>query len=173
MENLATANNFPAFYNENYLILLVRDTHCIFAYWELTRDQMQLVANGFEGEWGKVPLTLRLYDLTGLNFNGQNAHGYYDISVNPLADNYFVKEIKANHSYCIDLGVVVSEDRFITLLRSNLVKTPRDSRADGSETVTWNLLDLSIDKKSDVLIESFSSDGVYATTGILYDSNNQ
>ncbi|MHB9094884.1 MAG: DUF4912 domain-containing protein, partial [Eubacteriales bacterium] len=132
---------FPTKYNDNYIVLLVRDPHCIFGYWELSDEQMNLVAKEFQCQWGKVPLILRVYDLTGLNFDGENSHSHFDIAIHALANNYYVKEVNANRSYCVDLGVITSEGRFVTLLRSNVVLTPRDSLADGSGIVMADLLD--------------------------------
>ncbi len=132
---------FPTRYDENYLTLLVRDPNCIFAYWEFSDEQMALVAKEFGCPWGQVPLLLRIYDLTGLTFNGENEHSHFDVTVHPLANNYYVKEVSSNNAYCIDIGVMTPQGRFITLIRSNVVQTPRDSLADGSGIVMADLLD--------------------------------
>ncbi len=155
---------FPTKYNDNYLVLLVRDPHCIFAYWEFSDEQMDLVAKEFSCPWGEVPLMIRVYDLTGLNFSGDNAHSYFDIPIHPLANNYYVKEVSANHSYCIDLGVVTPDGRFVTLLRSNVVQTPRDSLADGSGVLMADLFDRLMGKKPEAAqpeTEIFSSESMY------------
>ncbi len=159
---------FPARYNENYLVLLVRDPHCIFSYWEFSDEQMGLVAKEFDCEWGEVPLIMRVYDLTGLNFAGDNAHSYFDIALHPLANNFYIKEVNSNHSYCADLGVVTPEGRFVTLLRSNVVQTPRDSLADGSGVLMADLLDRLTGRTAEVgeqtATETFSSSSVYMHT---------
>lgn len=163
---------FPSRYDDNYLVLLVRDPHCIFGYWEFSNEQMDLVTREFGCSWGDVPLILRVYDLTGLNFDGENAHGYFDLYIHPLASAYYVKDIHSNRSYCVDLGVVTSAGRFVTLIRSNVVQTPRDSLADGSGIVMTDLLDRLMtggvtggmtgsEDKVDIAAGSFSSDGVY------------
>lgn len=162
---------FPARYDENYLVLLVRDPHCIFGYWEFSDEQMDLVAREFGCQWGEVPLLLRVYDLTGVNFNGENEHSHFDVSLHPLANNYYVNDINSNNSYCVDIGVITSQGRFVTLMRSNVVQTPRESLADGSGVVMADLLDRLItekpeDKKQDqdVFAGLTSSDGVYLDT---------
>jgi len=156
---------FPTRYNDNYLALLVRDPKCIFAYWEFSDEQKDLVAREFNCSWGEVPLIMRVYDLTGLNFNGQNAHSYFDIYFHSLADNYYVKEISPNHSYCVDVGVITPDGRFVTLLRSNVVATPRDSLADGSGVVMADLLDRLQLRDEQKQTETFSSEGVYVSPG--------
>jgi len=160
---------FPARYNENHLALLVRDPHCLFAYWEFSEEQMNLVSREYGCPWGEVPLFLRVYDLTGLNFDGDNAHSYCDIKVHPLADNHYIKEVDGNHSYCVDIGVFTAEGRFVTLLRSNLVHTPRDSMADGSGVIWADLLDrlTGLKPKGVIETESFSSEGVYISSRVV------
>lgn len=148
---------FTYFYDKNYLVLLVRDPYCLYAYWELSARQKEIIAQEFNCTWGEVPLVMRVYDVTGINFNGSNAHQHYDIPVHAMANNQYIKEVKANTSYCIDLGVVTLDGRFVTLLRSNIVSTPRDSLADGSGLVWADLLDRSELAK----IETFSSHNLF------------
>lgn len=162
---------FPTRYDENYMALLVRDPHCIFAYWEISDEQMVLVAKEFGCPWGEVPLLLRIYDLTGINFNGENEHSYFDISVHPLANNHYFKEVGSNSAYCVDIGVMTPQGRFITLIRSNVVQTPRDSLADGSGIVMADLLDRLLTgnqeenkKLQDSSAGLSSSEGVYLNT---------
>jgi hypothetical protein len=155
---------FPTKYNENYLVLLVRDPYCMFSYWEFSDEQMDIVAKQFARQWGKITLVLRVYNLTGLNFDGENAHSYFDVNVHSLANNFYIKEISPNNSYCVELGVITSDGRFVALLRSNIVQTPRDSFADGSGIVMADLLDrLQLPEKKDEVeeIQTFSSEGVY------------
>ncbi len=150
----------PERYNENYLVLLVRDPHCLYAYWELTGEQRQLITREFGCDWGEVPLLLRLYDVSGLNFDGRNAHGFSDVSVHALAENFYLRELAANKGYCVDLGVITPDGRFIMLLRSNIVSTPRDTLADGSVWEMADLLDREV-KKPVKEIETYSSAGHY------------
>lgn len=162
---------FPARYDENYLVILVRDPHCIFGYWEFSGEQMDLVAREFHCQWGEVPLLLRVYDLTGLNFTGENEHSHFDIKLHPLANNYYINNVNSNNSYCADIGVITSQGRFVTLVRSNVVQTPRDSLADGSGAVMADLLDRLIIEKQEETQQNrdnfagfASSDGVYMKT---------
>lgn len=159
--------SLPTNYDENYLVLLLRDPNCFFAYWELNSEQMNLIANICKCTWGEVPLILRVYDITGINFDGQNIHSFFDVPIHPLSDNFYIKDVKANHSYCVDLGLIMSDGRFCTILRSNTIQTPRNSMADGSGIRMADLLDrlLKRQPESETLdvnpVETFSSEGVY------------
>lgn len=162
----------PERYNENYLVLLVRDPYCLFAYWELTAEQQELITKEFGCSWGGVPLLLRLYDVTGLNFDGRNAHSFKDISVHALADNFYLHDLEANKGYCVDLGVITPDGRFITIIRSNIVSTPRDTLADGSVWEMADLLDREVKKPVEKATEinTISSAEFY---NVEYQNNEQ
>ncbi|MCL4442124.1 MAG: DUF4912 domain-containing protein [Firmicutes bacterium] len=137
---------FPERYNENCLVLLVRDPHCLFAYWELSGEQRDLVAKEVGCSWGAVLLVLRLYDVTGLNAGAGSAHSHTDISVHALADNFYMKDLAANKGYYVEMGVVMPDGRFVVILRSNTVTTPRDTLADGAVWETADLPDREVGK---------------------------
>lgn len=136
MERAAPEYHFPEMYYESYLVLLVRDPHCIYAYWEISPDVRGLVTQRDKG--GGVPslMRLRVYDSTGLEHNSPSSQILFDTVLPPMTDNYFIKEVDANRSYYAELGAVTEDGGFLTLLRSNLVRTPRNGMADITESNT-------------------------------------
>ncbi|KNZ70494.1 hypothetical protein Tfer_0676 [Thermincola ferriacetica] len=163
----STDSYFPHNYNKNHLVLLIRDPYCLFAYWEFSEKQRSVLAEEYNCSWGEVPLIMRVYDVTGINFNGRNAHSYFDIAIHAMADNWYLHHMKANTSYCVDLGVITPDGRFITILRSNTVTTPRDSLADGSGLVWADLLD----RSELVKVETLSSYNLFKKVNL--ESNAQ
>lgn len=123
----------PQKYDENCIVLMVRDPHSLFTYWELTKVQTDRISRLLNIPWIEVPLFLRLYEVTGLKFDGINAHKYHDIGINHLADNWYLEAVTANVSYCVDLGSKDADGRFFVILRSNIVRTPRATMADIGE----------------------------------------
>lgn len=154
------ACEFPVLYNDNYLILLVRDPKCIFAYWEITDEKRREVKTNRGLDLENSNLTLRVYDLTGVN-SLKDAHGYFNLDVHPLADNYFIKQVHARRSYCAELGIR-SEGSFHSVICSNIVQTPADSFSDGSEIVFKNILPCPREKMV-LKIGSFSTHGIYGS----------
>jgi hypothetical protein len=73
---------------------------------------------------------LRVYDVTGIDFNGNNALSSFDCSLGTHADQWYINVPSANRTYCVDLGRLLPDGSFITILRSNLVTTPRDTLSD-------------------------------------------
>lgn len=110
----------PATYNRDKLVLMVRDAYWLYAYWEITPEALQQHPARQDNQF-----LLRLYDITMLdNFDGTNSLGYRDIIIPGHSNNWHIAVQAPDRSYCVDLGYML-EGRFITLLRSNRVYTPR------------------------------------------------
>jgi len=122
----AIPSELPYHYNSDSIVLLVRDPHWTFAYWEVTHGKLE-AGMAQLGCNGSGSLTLRVYDVTDTDFNGHNAHGYKDISVFERVGSWYVNTGMPGRSFIIDLGLKAPDGRFITLARSNAVKTPPDS----------------------------------------------
>ncbi|SFF97102.1 hypothetical protein SAMN05660649_00265 [Desulfotomaculum arcticum] len=116
----------PWNYGIDRLVLMVRDPNWIYAYWEITATKQEEFSCQFGAEaWSTSRPVLRVYDVTGLEyFNGYNANDYLDISINDFTDNWHIEVDRPNSSFCVDVGRVMPDGRFITILRSNIVKTP-------------------------------------------------
>lgn len=99
---------FSAGYGDNRIVLMVRDPHWIFAYWE-TKDQRQ----------EKI---LRVYDTE--NWSS------FDIEINGGARNWYVKVPAPNRTYCVDIGYIAPDGEFVAVARSNWVTTPLDRMSD-------------------------------------------
>ncbi|MCL6633324.1 MAG: DUF4912 domain-containing protein [Alicyclobacillus herbarius] len=108
------------------LVLLVKDPATVFAYWEVEEYKRQMVSRHFHTDWTRLPLYLRLYDVTEIDFQGDNAPDIRWIPVHPDADNWYVHGVRPGRSYLMDLGTMTSNGNFFTILRSNVVQTPPD-----------------------------------------------
>lgn len=132
-EQLQTAPEpeLPRGYGKDRLVLMARDPHWLFAYWEVTATKQDEFINTHSPEaWQVTHSVLRVYDVTGIEFNGQNSLGYTDIHLSGEAGDWYIQVGQPDHSFCVDLGRMFPDGRFITLLRSNTVTTPRASLSD-------------------------------------------
>lgn len=111
----------PKGYGETRIFLLPRDPWWAFTYWEVTEQTKKQ----YEKEFQTGQLTLRLYDVTGIEFDGTNAHKIHDIAINPLADNWYINVPEVNRSWCVDYGVKMPDGSFVSIARSNVVHMPR------------------------------------------------
>ncbi len=121
----------PHSYGVDRLVLMARDPHWLYAYWEITATKQDEFTRTYGPEaWSSTHPVLRVYDVTGVDFNGNNAKGFMDIHLGDEIDNWHIEVKEPDRSFCIDLGRMFQDGRFITLLRSNIATTPRASLSD-------------------------------------------
>lgn len=115
-------------YGVDRLALMARDPHWLYAYWEITAARQGEFARTYgSAAWSSTRPVLRVYDVTGVDFNGSNANGFMDIYLGDGVDSWHIEVREPDHSFCVDLGRMFQDGRFITLLRSNVANTPRAS----------------------------------------------
>lgn len=120
----------PSRYGDTRIVLMARDPYWIFAYWEVTDDRRMQVEREASASWNNMRKVLRVYDVTGKDFNGHNANRYFDIDINADANSWYINVGAPDRAWCVDLGVITSSGKFILIARSNIVTTPRDSASD-------------------------------------------
>ena len=125
------AFRFPPGYGDNRIVILVRDPWWVFAYWEIRRDKEEETIRKI-GEAGDGPdrSVLRVYDVTDINFNGRNAHSFFDIDLKGLANNWYINVTNPNRAWIVDIGIISKKGSFYLLARSNAIKTPRFGMSD-------------------------------------------
>jgi hypothetical protein len=122
---------FPPGYGDNRIVILVRDPWWIFSYWEIRRDKEEEIVRKIESSGdGVAKSVLRVYDVTDVNFNGKNAHTFFDIDLRGLATNWYINVGKPDRAWVVDIGIVTKKGEFHVLARSNVVKTPRFGMSD-------------------------------------------
>ncbi|HHV63108.1 MAG TPA: DUF4912 domain-containing protein [Firmicutes bacterium] len=122
-----TEYELPAGYGETKLVLQVRDPYWMHAYWEISEETIRDIQRMLGPlNWNEAQRALRVHDITGIDFNGANAHYSFDIPINNVANNWYINVERPNRRYCVDLGVKNEAGDFILITRSNPVHTPRD-----------------------------------------------
>jgi len=114
-----TYDDLPWSYGETELVLMPVDPFQIYAYWDFSPEDWNAVCAR------RQPVILRVYDVTMIRFNGKNAHSYFDLPVALEAQNWYVSLWSAEKSLCADLGWFLPDGSFQSIVRSNVVQTPR------------------------------------------------
>jgi len=123
VEVVPQITDLPTSYGDTKIVLLPRDPWWCFAYWEIGEQTKQEIKNLY-GE--NVKYVIRVYDVTNVvNFDGKNANKYFDIEINPLANNWYINVAETNRSWCVDLGLITPDGKFVVVARSNIVMMPR------------------------------------------------
>jgi len=120
----------PAQYGRDMLTVLVRDPRWIFCFWEVTGGTIENFKRQLGGEFEKAKMVLRAYDVSGINFTGSNANRFFDVSINKYANNWYIETGAPDTSWCVDLGLILTDGSFITILRSNIVRMPSEGASD-------------------------------------------
>jgi hypothetical protein len=144
-ESFGKATGLPKSYGETKLVILPRDPFWFYAYWEVKPETINSLKSTLADKYSKSTWVLRVYDITDVNFDGTNAHKYFDLGINYESDNWYVNVKDANRSWLADLGLVTHEGEFVLVARSNIVKMPRH----GISPITdqqWAILQLEFEK---------------------------
>jgi len=117
----------PKEYGDTKIVALIKDPLWIHAYWEVSPSKKEDLQNILGDSFHNLGYTLRIYDVTRIDFNGDNSNSYFDISVGHDARSWYVNVGNPGSDYIIDLGIMTPEGQFILIARSNKVTTPRNS----------------------------------------------
>jgi hypothetical protein len=131
------SGELPMGYNEEKIAILSRDPYVAYAYWEATPARIERDKAWFG--WDSK-LCVRIYDITGVQFDGRNATGYFDQEVEDRVGSWYFDVGRPSHSFCADIGLLSAEGRFLTIARSNYITMPRDGVSDVIDE-EWMLVD--------------------------------
>jgi len=123
IEGLTAADKLPSFYGEDRLVLLSRDSYWLFAYWEVTPAARQQLEKEGQRPWEHLNLALRV---RRYNTSMEKEEGCIHIPINHEADSWYIEAGVPDRSYQVDLGGQIPGKGFVSLLSSNIARTPRD-----------------------------------------------
>ena len=104
----------PVEYGEDRITLMTVDPWKLFAYWEVKENTLSKI---------KGTLVLRVYDVTGIYFDGKNANLVFDVPVyGRIGDSYI--GVGTDRAFIVDIGAVSKGGDFVAIARSNQASTP-------------------------------------------------
>ena len=116
-----STGELPFEYHKDRIALLVIDPNFFYVYWEVThrkQHETQAMA-GWDSH-----LTLKVYDVTDIRFNGFNAHSSVDVDIYERIGCWYIRLDKANRDLVVDIGYKNSAGQFFLMTRSNFAKLP-------------------------------------------------
>ncbi|UCE78345.1 MAG: DUF4912 domain-containing protein [Nitrospiraceae bacterium] len=105
----------PEEYGDNEVLLMPVDPHTIFVTWEIKKESV-------EDETGKI--TLRIYDVTDLDFDGSSCHHYTDVVLNKRIGSEFFAVTMHGRDVLVEVGILGSDNTFVSVVRSNRISVP-------------------------------------------------
>src|SRR3990167_9085726 len=95
----------PSRYNQDRLVLQVRDPWWCHAYWEVKESTIDRIRYDLKEEFSRAKWDLRAYDVSYIIFNGSNSNKFFDIEVNEEANSWYIDTHSPGRSWCVDLGL--------------------------------------------------------------------
>ena len=150
----------PDSYHQDIIVALIRDPECIFCYWELSGEVARKVAADFSlRNPASARWILRVHNLSHMSFNdiviatpqnysppeaparrrglaegGRSGASLGSAAGDNIQGNYYLTTLPAT-KYQLELGVSTADNEFISLVKSNIVTTPRRNKAPMSDAV--------------------------------------
>ena len=108
----------PQDHGENYISLLPRDPRWLFVCWEISQEYKEAarLAGGEE-------MAIRLFDVTGRDFDGTNAHDFRDHDCPEWARTWYLPVPNSGREYAVEIGYR-GGDEWFPLSRSSTVTAP-------------------------------------------------
>lgn len=120
------SEGLPKNYGDTKIVILPRDPMWFYSYWEVAPNTLQNLKKVLgDGKFDSGKWVLRVYDVTDIEFNGRNAHRYFDVEINRDADSWYVNAGETNRAWCVDLGITTADGQFVVIARSNVLIMPR------------------------------------------------
>ena len=127
----------PYSYDVNRIVILPIDPTFAFIYWEVREDTLNSMFDQF-GYGSK--LTIRIYDVTNVEFNGLNANEWWDVEAFNRIGNWYLRHYKGDRNLVVDIGLKSSDGLFHVIHRSKAIYFPRDRMVDPGK-IFWMLVD--------------------------------
>lgn len=122
--HISDSYDLPANYGSTSVTLVARDPYWIYAHWELAESSFDTARRELGLDFKLGRMTLRMHDITCIDFDGSNANSSFDLDVGH-SRNWYINLWKDNVSYCAEIGMKTLSGRFVPFARSNFVTTPR------------------------------------------------
>jgi hypothetical protein len=124
----------PSRYDEDRVVLLIRDPNWCFVWWEVAP-----ISRARQGSAGLQPPLLRFYDVTGIDWDGHNHRDSFDVHVRDDLGSWYVEIRRPGASLVVDLGLRLADGSIVSVARSNRIDMPRSGPSPQIDPV-WPLI---------------------------------
>ena len=124
----------PARYASDRLVLIARDPHCLYAYWDLSDARIAEVRALAAAD--RLRSVLRVYDVTQIAFDAKPPTRFQDFAIAGDARSLYAYAGKPAGCFVAEVGYLRPDGGFFALARSEPVWTPRAEQP-GSAPGRW------------------------------------
>ncbi len=112
------------------IVLMVRDSYWLHAYWEVSRASVERVRAAMCEFWHTAKPVLRLLEVDTGTTTSTAERVVREIEVHGGVNNWYIDVPDPPKSFRVDLGYLAANGRFHSVVRSNSVTTPRPGASD-------------------------------------------
>ncbi len=123
----APSNGKPV---EDRLVVMVRDSFWLHAYWELSPQGVARAEAALGQEWHGARPVLRLSQVTSDGSRNSTESAVKHIAIHGGVNHWYVNVEEPPQSYRMDIGYLAASGKMFVLARSNTVTTPEAGVAD-------------------------------------------
>lgn len=116
--------------DKDRIILVVRDSYWMQAYWEVTRATVQRAKVALNGYWHNARPVLRLLEITSDGNTNSVENFVEEIEIHSGVNNWYVNTNSPGKNYRIAIGYAVPDGKFHLIAKSNQVSPPPGSNGD-------------------------------------------
>jgi 1,4-alpha-glucan branching enzyme len=130
----------PDNYNETYLYLVPRDPESLLAIWEVGEEMRVHLTTTYGADFfEKNDLILRLYQVTGLDFDGFNANHTFEVDDALHWKNSYWVKVYAGENYIAEIGYRAKGTTFFErVARSNTIHVPQAGTTGYEKYCEWS-----------------------------------
>jgi hypothetical protein len=149
-------------YGETKIVLVARDPHCLFAYWEISGLETRRFIEELGIElWQKSSPALKIKNLS--------RNSSFFLVINDYAHNWYIQVDDINSIYEVEYGRKISERIFIPMVSSNYVQTPSNTVSSSTScyfTDYRNFSKSGFEYESKFIYEMLDMESYYKNIGI-------
>lgn len=112
-------------YDETKVVLMVRDPHWAFAYWDIKKTKAREIRSYSDF----VSLLLRVFEADNEELSYSDTGSSFDIPIQFTDNSWYIYLPDADRSYFLELSFQ-SGGRYQVLSRSNIIRTPRETMSE-------------------------------------------
>ena len=120
----------PQWYGEKKIVLMATDPQWAYAYWDISPEEKDKLR-----QQGGINLSLRLYDVTGIDSDYKKTGNSLEYICNESAHDWYIPIPSSDRDYYVEIGYRCIDGKWLSLARSEPVHIPSLYPSDWEEDI--------------------------------------
>jgi hypothetical protein len=107
--------------SSDYLAARILTGDKLYAFWKLEDKKLRFIGRYFNLADHEIVTSLRLYDITSPHLTRMKDSFIHEAIIRHGCSSWLFKGVSKNRNYVLELGILINENKFFPLLRSNKI----------------------------------------------------